>query len=71
MNKFIDFLYVIAESPLPIEQKINIVKQIVEDITSYAIGSDKNIEMHLETIIQILKENKFEIRDKINSVKND
>lgn len=59
MNKFIDFLYAIAESPIPIEQKINIVKQIVEDITSYGIGSDKMIERHLETTIQLLKENDF------------
>lgn len=59
MNKFIDFLYAIADSPIPIEQKLNIIKQIVEDITSYGIGSDKMIEGHLETTIQLLKENKF------------
>jgi hypothetical protein len=51
---------VIAESNLPIEQKIKIVKQIVEDITSYGIGSDKMIEGHLETTIQLLKENTSE-----------
>jgi hypothetical protein len=56
MNKFIEFLYVIAESPIPIEQKIKIVKQIVEDITSYGIGSDRMIEGHLETTINLLKE---------------
>jgi hypothetical protein len=56
MNKFIEFLYAIAESNLPIEQKIKIVKQIVENITSYGIGSDKMIEGHLETTINLLKE---------------
>jgi hypothetical protein len=59
MNKFKEFLYAIAESPIPIEQKIKIVKQIVEDITSYGIGSDKMIEGHLETTIKLLKENDF------------
>jgi hypothetical protein len=63
MNKFIEFLYAIAESNLPIEQKIKIVKQIVEDITSYGIGSDKMIEGHLETTIQLLKETTFTSND--------
>jgi hypothetical protein len=56
MDKFIDFLYVIAECNIPIEQKLTIIKKIVEDITSYDIGSDKNIEAHLEVIIKLLKE---------------
>jgi hypothetical protein len=56
MDKFIDFLYVIAECNIPIEQKLIIIKKIVEDITSYDIGNDERIAKHLEVTIKLLKE---------------
>jgi hypothetical protein len=56
VNKFNELLHTIADSNIEVKHKIEIVQYIIEDITSYGIGSDENLDAHLETTIQLIRQ---------------
>lgn len=56
MNKFLVFLRTIAEVNIPIEQKIDIIKKVIEDITKEK-QTDEWIENYLMDRIEVLKQN--------------
>jgi hypothetical protein len=55
MDKFDKLLYILSKSNLDRDRKINVLKVVIEDITSYGIGSEENIDGYLKIVIESLE----------------
>lgn len=55
MKEFDELLYTLSKSTMKYEDKINVLKVTIQDITSFGIGTQDNIKEHLSTITDIIQ----------------
>ena len=55
MKEFDKLLYTLSKSTMKYEDKINVLKITIQDITSFGIGTQDNIKGHLSTITDIIQ----------------